>query len=235
MSYDNPINCRNCDELIYWDKSDPSKRPYDADTEDYHRCSASPYKPTQSTPKLIQCKNGCGIQIVYDVTEGYYREGSLTGKKHFPCPMFGKNNKEQQQQINTPTPPPPSKVKEVIMTGNAPRPQQQPARQLEDLVRETNLILQGIASQLQRLLDTAEVSSRYQKATKDILQEYKEEVIDSIKNPKVSFENGRDPTTINIDDEPDNDIYDEIADTDDSSTEDLGGFKPSDTGNNKGV
>ena len=92
MSYDNPINCRNCDELIYWDKSDPSKRPYDADTEDYHRCSASPYKPTQSTPKLIQCKNGCGIQIVYDVTEGYYREGSLTGKKHFPCPMFGKNN-----------------------------------------------------------------------------------------------------------------------------------------------
>ena len=51
----------------------------------------------------------------------------------------------------------------------------------------------------------------------------------------MSFENGRDPTTINIDDEPDNDIYDEIADTDDSSTEDLGGFKPSDTGNNKGV
>ena len=118
------------------------------------------------------------------------------------------------------------------MTGNAPRPQQQPARQIEDLVRETNLILQGIASQLQRLLDTAEVTSRYQKATKDILQEYKEEVIDSIKNPKVSFENGKDP--INIDDEPDNDIYDEIADTDDQSIEDLGGFKPSDTGN-KGV
>ena len=119
------------------------------------------------------------------------------------------------------------------MTGNAPRPQQQPARQIEDLVRETNLILQGIAAQLQRLLDTAEVTSRYQKATKDILQEYKEEVIDSIKNPKVSFENGKDP--INIGDEPDNDIYDEIADTDDQSIEDLGGFKPSDTGNNKGV
>ena len=240
MSLKQPRECNNCGLLIYWDKTvpgNPKNRPFDVDNPgNYHRCFGSdsrghePNPKIETTPTLISCKFRCGAKIIYDTEDGKYKEGSLGGPEH-KCPNLppGYENNKPRSFPNT-------NVHEDI----TPRPKQvrlpdtppttiTPPKQLEDLIREQNLILQGIAAQLQKMLDTLEISAKYQRASKDILQEYKDEVIDTIKKPPVSFESGR-----LVDDEGETeDIYDEIADQDDKTDSvvgDLGGFKPSDTG-----
>lgn len=224
MSYNQPIDCNNCGNKIYWNKGD--KRPFDSETEDYHKCSGfSPsykgsYKP-QTSPKPIQCKNGCGIEILYDAKEGYYRENA-TGKRHFPCPAFG--NKQQQTAKTEYVP---NERQTFIDTTK-----QEPVESLTDIERsviikslqEQNTILQGIALQLTKINDILEVSTNYQRATKNMFQEWMDEVKGELnKRTSVSFENGR-LLEQEITEE-------ELADVDDESGEGgIAGFRPSDTG-----
>lgn len=226
MSYNNPIPCRNCEGLIYWDKESGDKRPYDYETEEYHRCmgfqSSAPAPANKVKP--IQCKNGCGFTLYYDTKEGYYREGSPEGKKHFPCPNWDKRPTTapagQQTVSQTTTSSPAEPTKKIPTTGFTDVT-------TGELIREQNTILQGIAALLQKIADNQDVANRYARVTKDILQEYKDEVIDSINSkPRLTFENGK------IQEDGAEDIYDEIADQDDTTGVggDLPGFKPSDTG-----
>lgn len=255
MSLKQPRECNNCGLLIYWDKTvpgNPKNRPFDHDNPgNYHRCFGSdsrghePNPKIPTAPELISCKFRCGTKIIYDTEDGKYKEGSLGGQEH-KCPNLppGYENNKPHQQRSYPNTNVHEDLKHLITQQNkltehiSPPPpttnNKPPVRQLEDLVKEQNLILQGIAAQLQKMLDTLEVSARYQKASKDILQEYKDEVIDTIKKPPMTFEGGRIAVGNDDDDGGTEDIYDEIADTDDHSDEDIGGFKPSDTGN-KGV
>lgn len=235
MSYNNPIPCRNCEGLIYWDKESGDKRPYDYETEEYHRCmgfQSAPQKPAASKVKPIQCKNGCGFTLYYDTKEGYYREGSPVGKKHFPCPNWDKRPTGQQQQTTTQvhTIPPAAEGTHILKTNlEETQPKHMTFDELANLIKEQNTILQGIAAQLQKIADNQDVANRYARVTKDILQEYKDEVIDSINSkPKLTFENGKIQ-----EEEGTEDIYDEIADQDDTTESvegDIRGFKPSDSG-----
>lgn len=103
--------------------------------------------------------------------------------------------------------------------------------EIKQSLKEIALILQGIAAQIKTFTDNQEVGNKYLRISKDTLLEWKEEMAEMARNPKVAFESGRDPITIGDDDDDDDDedIYDEIADQDDTTEEggDIGGFKPS--------
>lgn len=94
--------------------------------------------------------------------------------------------------------------------------------EIKQSLKEIALILQGIAAQIKNMTDNQEVGNKYLRVSKDTLLEWKEEMKDMARNPKLTFESA-------FDDE-DDDVTDEIADQDDTTeTEegDLGGFKPS--------
>lgn len=227
MSLKNPIQCRNCGGDIYFDPPGVRGRPLDVETGEGHRCvGGSGFTNSKGkTPTAKPCKFECGTMIVYDTKEGYYREGSMNGPRH----LCDKIPKDQTTLLTVNTTqvhknPPIETIKANLVET---QPKYQNNNDLGDLlllIRELNTLQLGISQQLKNIADNQDVNNRMTRAIRDILQEYKDEVIDTIKKPpSMTFESGtldKDPITIGDEEEEDHDdIYDEIADVDDKTRE----------------
>lgn len=164
--------------------------------------------------KVIPC-NKCGADLYWE--KGDRRPYDNATKDYHECPVWLAEQGRTQAQMHK----------------DPPKTQQQPILSPKTVVeqaenhntlREICTILQGIAAQLKNIADNQDVANRYAKITKDILQEYKDEVIDTINSkPKIQFESGK---------LEESDLYDELSDQDDTTDEGphINGFKPSDTG-----
>lgn len=198
----------------------------------------------------------CEFKLIYNPQKGYHCEGSMDGDRHW-CLHMPKNYEfdpehpgqkrlkpdlwQKAQEYNR-------KLQE-LRTKNNNNPQQQPPTQktvdvkppspisnedpslaeIKQSLREIALILQGIAAQIKNMTDNQEVGNKYLRISKDTLLEWREEMKDMARNPKLTFEGAFD---VDVDVDVDDDLTDEIADQDDTTEEggDIGGFKPSDTG-----
>jgi hypothetical protein len=229
MSFKNPIECRNCGKDIYFDPPGVKGQPWDVETQAPHRCvGGSGFTNSKGkTPIPKPCKFDCGIMIVYDTKEGYYRENSMNGIRHL-CENIPKES--GQQLLTTPQKGSFEQIAhepqihrnppiEAIKAQNATVPVA--AVDLSELLnslKEQNVILQGISAILSNIADNQDLTNRISKAIRDILNEYKEEVIDTIKKPPMKFESGNIKEPKIVDDDDDNDdVYDEFADTDDKT------------------
>lgn len=221
----NPIECRNCGKEIYFDPPGVRGQPWDLETRELHRCvggsgyTNSKGKPPSSKP----CKFECGTMIVYDTKEGYYREGSITGLRH-NCSNLTKETTGQQLLTSTTTPQRGS-LEQIAYQPKLNTSGPTELGELLSLIRETNALLLGISEQLKKNADNQDLNNRMTRAIRDILQEYKDEVIDTIKKPPMKFESGNNIESRIIDDDQvvdeddvNDDIYDEFADVDDKTT-----------------
>jgi hypothetical protein len=234
MSLNNPIQCRNCGADIYFDPPGVRGRPFDVETQEYHRCigGSGSTNSKGKTPVARPCKFDCGTMIVYDTKEGFYHEGNMSGPKH-NCANIPKESGQQllttpqkgsseqiahDTQIHKNIPIETIKANLIGTTAQY----NNDLGELLSLIRELNTLQLGISQQLKNIADNQDLNNRMTRAIRDILQEYKDEVIDTIKKPSMKFESGNkieDPASYEQDN-PDDDIYNEFADTDDKTHQD---------------
>jgi hypothetical protein len=230
MSLNNPIKCRNCNGSIYFDPPGVRGRPFDVETGQHHQCiggSGLTYSNKKSqTPTGKPCKFGCGKTLFYDTAAGYYREGSMAGPRHAECPNFPKDQttlpvKEIDNSVTAGLLPKTTDKTSFYHTPKIDTGVPTELGELLSLIRELNTLQLGLSKQLKTIADNQDVNNRMTRAIRDILQEYKDEVIDTIKKPPMKFESGKlDALEDNADDDDDDeDVYDEFADVDDKTRE----------------
>jgi hypothetical protein len=172
----------------------------------------------QKPPTVIKCRNdGCGIEIFWKKGERQpYEKGS--GQKHVCQAWIDKQNALHGtgQQVKLPVEP---HAKEVIMTGSAAAPQQQNPS-------ETNVWLRSILEMLKEIRDNIEVNNKYTRLVWEEMKSFTEDTTPlAPSKPTTSFTTKNKPIDplahLNFEEhhQQGDDIYDEIADTDDHSRE----------------
>jgi len=181
---------------------------------------------SQRSPTIYKCRNdGCGIDIFWKKGERQpYEKGN--GQKHVCQAWIDKQNALHGtgQQVKLPVE---SHAKDVIMTGSAAQQQQHHLQsrsnetyflELSQQIKESNTWLRGIMELLKEIRDNVEVNNKYTRMTWEEMKSFTEQpttttdpTLEPIANPldHLDYETHKEE-----------DVYDEIADTDDHSRDD---------------
>lgn len=216
MSYQKRVECKyGCENMLYWDTDEGFYREDESDER--HICPnfSSHNNPTsKSRDSIIKCKNeGCGIQLFWKKGERQPYEKE-TGIKHICKAWIDKQNALHGtgQQVKFPFES--HATKEVIMTGSSAVQQQNPS--------ETNVWLRSILEMLKEIRDNVEVNNKYTRMLWEDLKSFTDEDKPTCANKKktvvdnplahLSFKEHQEEAAAAVED-----VYDEIADTDDHS------------------
>jgi hypothetical protein len=208
MSYQKRVECKyGCENMLYWDTEGGFYR--NDEDDERHLCpNFSSYNSgsKSSRDSIIKCKNdGCGMQLFWKKGERQPYEKD-TGIKHICKAWIDKQNALHGtgQQVKLPVES--HATKEVIMTGSAAVQQQNP---------ETNVWLRGIMELLREIRDNIEVNNKYTRMLWEEMKSFTEEQ-DSTTKPRLA-PNPLEHLDFKEQREGGEDVYDEIADTDDHS------------------
>jgi hypothetical protein len=212
MSYQKRVECKyGCEEMLYWDTDEGFYREDESDER--HICpNFSSHNPTaKSRDSIIKCKNeGCGIQLFWKKGERQPYEKD-TGIKHICKAWIDKQNAlhgtgAQSKLLQTSSPPQITRTEEVIKTSPT-----------LDQYSETNIWLRGIMELLKEIRDNIEVNNKYTRMVWEEMKSFTEEQDTTTTTKPKLAPNPLEHLDFKEQREGGDDIYDEIADTDDHS------------------